>query len=571
MRRELFAMFVGPLLLLLAGQSECPCAEDSDGDGTPDCADGCPSDPGKSEPGACGCGVSDTDADADGVLDCVDNCPSAFNPEQADFDGDGQGDACDPCPSDPSQNVQVVWVSIEGTDEVSNGTRDNPYRTIQYALDHSSGSEEAPVCIQVLPGRYEENVVFDQPAADDPGDPANDSHESLTARGSPDEVVIFGGHSEWVADGQTYADRVIDASGVGGVHIWGFTITGGRATGGGGIRIDDANLTVVGNVIRDNFADGYGGGIYLRLSSSRIVGNTIIYNFAVDYGGGIDCIVASPEIDGNYIGYNVAANQFGGGIAAYYTSAPCIRNNEIVYNEAYNGGGISSDHFDDPPMVTGNVIAYNTAYNDGGGIFCFNRYNYSLVNNLLHSNRALGKGGGIYLETACSPVLRNVTIVHNTASVGGGVYLQDEANPVISNSIIAFNTTNGVVCGDGTCVPSMDHTDVYGNFDGDINGSILEPTWSDNNISVDPLFVDGYHLSQPATGDEVQEQLGLSPCVDAGSGSAEDITICTCEPNSTTWGWVCGGSGTMADHTTRTDGVPDQGTVDIGYHYPSFL
>lgn len=33
---------------------------DSDGDGTPDCADGCPNDPNKISPGACGCGVPDT-------------------------------------------------------------------------------------------------------------------------------------------------------------------------------------------------------------------------------------------------------------------------------------------------------------------------------------------------------------------------------------------------------------------------------------------------------------------------------------------------------------------------------
>lgn len=45
---------------------------DADGDGVPDGSDDCPLDPGKTDPGACGCGVSDADADGDGIADCVD-------------------------------------------------------------------------------------------------------------------------------------------------------------------------------------------------------------------------------------------------------------------------------------------------------------------------------------------------------------------------------------------------------------------------------------------------------------------------------------------------------------------
>jgi hypothetical protein len=35
----------------------------------------CPADPGKTLPGACGCGIADADTDADGTLDCNDGCP----------------------------------------------------------------------------------------------------------------------------------------------------------------------------------------------------------------------------------------------------------------------------------------------------------------------------------------------------------------------------------------------------------------------------------------------------------------------------------------------------------------
>jgi hypothetical protein len=53
------------------------CAtRDSDGDGTNDCSDGCPSDPAKTAPGACGCGTADTDGDGDGTPNCSDGCPA---------------------------------------------------------------------------------------------------------------------------------------------------------------------------------------------------------------------------------------------------------------------------------------------------------------------------------------------------------------------------------------------------------------------------------------------------------------------------------------------------------------
>jgi len=46
-------------------------APDSDSDGVPDPADGCPTDNGKASPGICGCGVPDVDSNSNGVLDCL--------------------------------------------------------------------------------------------------------------------------------------------------------------------------------------------------------------------------------------------------------------------------------------------------------------------------------------------------------------------------------------------------------------------------------------------------------------------------------------------------------------------
>ncbi len=63
------------------------------------------------------------------------------------------------------------------------------------------------------------------------------------------------------------------------------------------------------------------------------------------------------------------------------------------------------------------------------------------------------------------------------------------------------------------------------------------------NISEDPLFVDGYHLSQVSAGQSEQ-----SPAVDAGSDFAVNLGL--------------------DKYTTRTDNLFDRGVVDMGYHYP---
>jgi hypothetical protein len=108
---------------------------DTDGDGTPDCLDGCPNDPNKTAPGACGCGVPDTDTDGDGTPDCHDGCPNDPNkvaPGQCgcgvpdtDSDGDGTADCHDGCPNDPHKIAPgVCGCGVPDTDSDGDGTPD---------------------------------------------------------------------------------------------------------------------------------------------------------------------------------------------------------------------------------------------------------------------------------------------------------------------------------------------------------------------------------------------------------------------------------------------------------------
>jgi hypothetical protein len=82
---------------------------DSDNDGTCDANDGCPTDPNKTAPGICGCGVSDVDTDGDGTADCLDDCPN--DPEKTSPGACGCGNlepgtACDD--NDPTTGNDVI-------------------------------------------------------------------------------------------------------------------------------------------------------------------------------------------------------------------------------------------------------------------------------------------------------------------------------------------------------------------------------------------------------------------------------------------------------------------------------
>ena len=92
--------------------SQCP---DGDGDGTSDCDETCDADPNKTAPGACGCGVADSNADGDAWLDCQETCdtdPGKSAPgtcgcgvADSNADGDAWLDCQETCDTDPAKSA----------------------------------------------------------------------------------------------------------------------------------------------------------------------------------------------------------------------------------------------------------------------------------------------------------------------------------------------------------------------------------------------------------------------------------------------------------------------------------
>ena len=137
-----------------------------------------------------------------------------------------------------------------------------------------------------------------------------------------------------------------------------------------------------------------------------------------------------------------------------------------------------------------------------------------------NSTGFLGLGGGMYNDNS-SPTVTNCTFSDNTATDGGGMYNIDSSPTVtnctfsgnadlvgggMSNSNSSPTVTNCIFWGDSRTeivdlagsISTVRYTDIQGGWTG--AGS--------NNIDVDPMFVDGFHLSAG------------SPCVDAADNNA---------------------------------------------------
>ncbi|WP_167619886.1 CehA/McbA family metallohydrolase [Maribellus sediminis] len=114
---------------------------DTDNDGLADCLDGCPDDPNKITPGACGCGVPDTDSDNDGVADCNDleedsPCPQDVDENGVSFDTDNDGisDCLDqelnsPCPDDINDYGVSIDTDGDGLADCLDGCPDDANKT----------------------------------------------------------------------------------------------------------------------------------------------------------------------------------------------------------------------------------------------------------------------------------------------------------------------------------------------------------------------------------------------------------------------------------------------------------
>ena len=359
---------------------------------------------------------------------------------------------------------RIIRVTPSGDDAGDGSTWSLAKRTLQAALE--AAVWDGPTEVWVAAGSYAERITL-QPFAH--------------LYGGFDETETIRDQRNWksnqsVLDGNQSGSVVTALVGGEWSTVDGFTIRNGLAVRGGGVFFDGASPTLANNTIRDNTAtaslrqDAKGGGIYC-FSSFAVISNNVLEANSATLGG---AIYTEAEFKTEF-------------------SGPLIVNNQIVRNRTTNssnavwgGAGIYATF--SSPTIANNLLTQNVAQTNLNG---------------------LSFGGALYFQSAHNALVANNTIVGNVASNGAGICLIN-ASPRIANNIFAF-AGSGLF--GSTSSPELRNNCVFGNADSNYQG-LPDPTGTDGNLSVDPLFVDGtgdFHLRTN------------SPCIDGGDDLLADL------------------------------------------------
>ncbi len=299
--------------------------------------------------------------------------------------------------------------------------------------------------------------------------------------------------------------------------------------------------------------------VVIGASKARLDGFTVTYGTAsagaVDnsgggmYNEGVNGLVVEKCI----FSENQAGWGGGGGIHNNGVTNLMVVNSIFSGNVAAGGGGMSNYNVNDL-LVANCVFSGNIAVGIYGGGIENSDSSPTITNCIFSSNQASFAGGGI--ATDSSPDISNCTFSGNSAGFEGGGMFIINSTPTITNCIMWGDTAPtgpeiSLVSSDFPSTLNISYSDVQG---GPTTGVYIDPGCTlilgagmiGELPEDDPLFVSGpdgdYYLSQTAAG-----QGSDSPCVDAGGDTAENLGL--------------------DDRTTRTDGIPDSGIADMGYHY----
>ncbi|UCC45739.1 MAG: right-handed parallel beta-helix repeat-containing protein, partial [Candidatus Zixiibacteriota bacterium] len=248
-------------------------------------------------------------------------CIDAGDPDMFDPDGTRSdiGFFFDDHPDCPIGLRTLLHVDTSGSDLTADGSEENPFGTVQQAVNFALDGDT----ILVARGVYVENVTFygreilltsNLLYSDD----RTDIEETIIDADSSGAAVSFG-------HGESRNAR-----------LNGFSICNSYGGEAGIACLNGSSPTISGNVIRDNY--GTSGGISCRDSSDALILNNIIAdNTGVgSYGwfgiyfpgtGGIYCSASSPEIINNTIAYNHATyNDNAVGLYCLGGSCPSVIN-----------------------------------------------------------------------------------------------------------------------------------------------------------------------------------------------------------------------------------------------------
>lgn len=236
---------------------------------------------------------------------------------------------------------------------------------------------------------------------------------------------------------------------------------------GGGLCFDYQNddFTLIDNVIQFNHTNGQGGGIYNDGIRGFVTEENLLYSNTAKSGGGIwqNCGGYEDLFSKNTIKDNYALNNGGG---AYFNGCEShAYSNTFENNYAVGDGGGA---YVNKSNLTGSLVQSNIAEGNGGGVYTRGSYNTALTGNTIEKNISFGSGGGVYVNGRTN--FENNVLFKNIAhQQGGGIqvgYFSTYYKPIFVNTVIANNFAP-IAAGIGLSRSvTLQHTTIAGNDKG---------------------------------------------------------------------------------------------------------
>ena len=255
------------------------------------------------------------------------------------------------------------------------------------------------------------------------------------------------------------------------VTIENLTITGGKATNGGGIYMGSGTkVTLSNSAVEKNESSGYGGGIAVYCATLAIDKSTISKNKTTTQNGGVgggvalegsDTVTAKVSMnEGSVISGNTAySNKNGGGVALYIgKSTFTMTGGEISGNRAYCGGGVDlcndAEFIMEGGKISGNNATHSSGTVYGGGVYIRGKGSFSISGGEISGNKAKDSGGAVAFEGECFGTAFTMTggkISGNEAPCAGGIYARNGTVSITGGEISGNKATGtsggGIYCG----------------------------------------------------------------------------------------------------------------------------
>ncbi|XOV91904.1 MAG: choice-of-anchor tandem repeat GloVer-containing protein [Bacteroidota bacterium] len=546
-------------------------ATDSDGDGTGDVCDNCPST----------ANLDQADTDGDGIGDSCDNCLIVASQDLTDSDGDGFGDPCDNCPYIPNAGQEDsdgdgIGDLCEGTVNLlglteAGGTGN--YGVI-YKLDISSNSVTKKHDFNGTEGRMPAGYLYDE---------GTGKFLGLTQYGGDTDVgVLFEidpiSGSYQVKDQFDYSNGGFASRGgslikISDGRIIGSTTTGGSSYYGTIFEYDDATTTI--NKLADldaSFSYSFGG--LVEASNGKVYGTsyyggtngagsifefdpssnlvTLVHSFTSHYPRG-----GLIEVDGILYGMSTGGGNYYGAI---YTFDPQTHDFNEVYALTTSGGYVPYGNLELGP--DGKLYGFNSYGGTGGGgygtMFSFDLNTNEYVK-LLDFEPYVHGGNPYGTPTIIGNILYGVT---QSGGIGYGTIFSYDLE---SNEFTKISDFNGVELGANPYSTKL-VSDCNPQLDSD--GDLL-------NDCIDNCRAIGNPGQADSDGDGVGDACDLCSGDDAsgdtdGDGVCDNLDPCPLDPSNDSDGDgvcdsedICDGGDDLADFDG--DLVPDFCDICIGF------